>query len=400
MPQRQLSLWEAERLTLAGAIELTAESLREYGADYRHWMIGYSGGKDSTSTVTAIVELIAADRVPPPASLTVLYCDTLMELPALHLSALALLRTLNGRGVATRIVRPRLDKRFFVFMFGRGVPPPRPGFRWCTGALKVDPMEAAMEAFRAETGEKPLLITGVRMGESAVRDERIRVSCTKDGAECGQGYFLAEPPGAVADVLAPLLHWRVCHIWDWLTFDAPRLGYPTAAIAEIYGGLEKEEINARTGCIACNVVSRETSLETMLRLPDWAYLAPLRRLRPLYAELVLPKHRLRKNGQERYADGTLFKRPNRLGPLLFESRRWGLGEVLAIQDEINAAAAQLGRPTISLIDAEELARIDELITAETWPDGWDGSEDHGDDLIERVVGEGQRQPLLAGVVRR
>lgn len=392
--RRQASLWEDQRLTLAGAIDLTAASLRAYGAAYRHWCVAYSGGKDSTATVTLVAHLLATGAVPAPETLTILYADTGMELPPLHLSALAILAALRERGVATRVVRPPLDRRFFVYMLGRGVPPPRPGFRWCTGALKVDPMAGAMAGLRAAAGDKLLLLTGVRLGESAVRDGRIAVACSKDGAECGQGYFQREPPKAATDVLAPIVHWRVCHVWDWLTFDAPALGFPTADIAEVYGGDEKEEINARTGCVACNVATRETNLDTLLALPQWAYLAPFRRLRPLYAELVRPHHRLRKNGQERYSDGRLFRNPTRLGPLLLDSRRWGLGEVLRIQSDIGEAARARGRPEVALIDAEELARIEELIAAETWPDGWDGSELHGDDVVDLVRGEGVVQPLL------
>ncbi len=84
---RNLSLFEAERLTLAESVALTAQSLLEYGGDYRHWVIAYSGGKDSTATVTLVAHLIATGRVRPPTSLTVLYADTGMELPPLHLSA-------------------------------------------------------------------------------------------------------------------------------------------------------------------------------------------------------------------------------------------------------------------------------------------------------------------------
>jgi DNA sulfur modification protein DndC len=62
-----------------------------------------------------------------------------------------------------------------------------------------------------------------------------------------------------------------------------------------------------------------------------------------------------------------------MGPLTFEARLMGLERVLGIQAACNAAA-RAGRPEIDLINAEEEARIRELIAAETWPDGWDGDE--------------------------
>ena len=123
-----------------------------------------------------------------------------MELPPLQAAALNLLREVELRNVQTRMVLPTLDDRFFVYMFGRGVPPPKNLFRLCTPQLKVEPMEAALAELRVRYGEKFLMLTGLRVGESAARDQRIALSCSKDGAECGQGWFQVKTPAAVADV--------------------------------------------------------------------------------------------------------------------------------------------------------------------------------------------------------
>lgn len=394
----RLSLFDADRLTLPEALDLTADSLRAYGERYSHWFCAFSGGKDSGSTVTAIAHLIETGRVPRPASLTALYSDTRLELPPLQASAFEILDHLRGRGWRTQVVQPEIDHRFFVKMFGVGVPPSHSGFRWCTGMLKVEPMALAMRAAREHHAEKVLLITGMRVGESAARDRRIALSCGKNGGECGQGWFQETTPAEVADTLAPILHWRVCHVGDWLTFDAPSLGFPTRPIVEAYGAGDgdTEPLEARTGCLVCPVANRDAVLERLVRQPAWAYLAPLLRLRPLYLELASARHRVRKQG-ERRADGQLTTRPMRLGPLTFEARRWALGEVLAIQEEVDTAARASGRPQVCLINAEELGRIEELIRAETWPHGWDGSEIRGDALVPQVVGEGAIQSVLAGL---
>lgn len=387
------SLWEGERLTLEHALELTVNSLQEYGPRYRHWAIAYSGGKDSTATVTMVAHLLATGALPAPDSLTVLYADTRMELPPLHACAMTLLSQLHQRGIKTQVVLPALDDRFFVYLFGRGVPAPKNRFRWCTPQLKVEPMESALAQVRERSGEKLLMLTGVRVGESAARDQRIAFSCSRDGAECGQGWFQTKTPDAVADILAPLLHWRVCHVWDWLTFHAPQEGFATQMIAEVYGGEEKEEINARTGCIGCNLASKDVALDTVLKLPLWSYLAPLKRLRPLYRELMKPQYRLRKVG-ERKKDGSLSKSPMRMGPYTLEARRSGLAQVLDIQEEINRTAREQERPLIDLINGEEEHRILELLAANTWPDGWDGTEIRADVLTAQVVADGLLQPLL------
>jgi DNA sulfur modification protein DndC len=396
---RTLSLFENERLSLARSIELSAESLRHYGALYPHWAIAFSGGKDSSATVTLVADLLDKGLVPRPDSITVLYADTRQELPPLHNAAMALLDKLKERGFDTRVVLPKLDHRYFVYMLGRGVPPPSNTFRWCTPKLKVMSMERELETLRQERGEKFLMLTGVRIGESAARDQRIAMSCTKDGGECGQGWFQQTTSNAVADVLAPLLHWRVCHVWDWLVQADVELGYPTFEVAEVYGHDpqddlgETESINARTGCIGCPLVQEDAALERVLANPKWTYLAPLRQLRPLYWEVKKPQYRLRKHGEVR-KDGSLAKKQGRLGPLTLETREWMLGEILRIEAEVNAGAAQAGQPAICLINAEELARIKELIAAETWPEKWDGTEHRGDEWLPDILPDGSVQPLL------
>ncbi|BAU41412.1 phosphoadenosine phosphosulfate reductase family protein [Leptolyngbya sp. O-77] len=393
---KTLSLFEEERMTLPKSIELSAASLRHYGSLYKHWAIAFSGGKDSSATVTLVAHLIETGQIPKPESLTVLYADTRQELPPLHLAAMGILKELERRGFHTRVVLPDLDYRYFVYMLGRGVPPPSNTFRWCTPKLKVMSMERELGALRQARGEKFLMMTGVRIGESAARDQRIAVSCTKDGGECGQGWFQQSTSEAIADVLAPIVHWRVCHVWDWLVKADVELGFPTFEIAKVYGqdvSDGEEPINARTGCIGCPLVQKDAALDRVVAQPEWAYLAPLQRLRPLYWEIKKPQYRHRKNGEVN-KDGRLAAKQNRLGPLTLEARRWMLAQVLGIQAEVNQVAERLGRSPISLINDEELARIEELIAAGTYPEKWDGTEPHGDEWLPEIFPDGSMQPLL------
>lgn len=366
---RNLSLFEADRLTLEDSIALSLASLAEYGRRYRHWAVAYSGGKDSSAVVAFVSWAISTGQVEAPESLTVLYADTRMELPPLQQGALGLLFALEQKGIKTQVVLPAMDDRFFVYMFGRGVPPPKNRFRWCTPQLKIEPMSAALESIREQAGEKLLMLTGVRLGESAARDQRIALSCSRDSGECGQGWFQTAPPDSVADTLAPLLHWRLCFVYDWLYFDG-RHGYDVSGIADIYG-----EDDVRTGCVGCNLASRDTALERLLRNPRWAHLSPLMELRPLYTELTMAKHRKRKSEPEMRQDGKWSQNAQRLGPLTMEARLYGLGRVLDIQQ----------RAGVDLVNAEEEARIRELIALNTWPNRWDGTEVVGDELLDAVT---------------
>lgn len=405
MMAKQTNFFEGGRLQMDESIELTIQSLLAYGPQHKHWAVAWSGGKDSSATLTLLVHLIESGKVPGPETLTVFYADTRMELPPLAIAAGKIIEELEERGIKVRIVCAPLDKRFFVYILGRGVPPPNNNtLRWCTRQIKVDPMQQALLDALAGVDGSVLMITGVRQGESAIRDRRIEMSCGKDGAECGQGWYQQIIPeskglrGRIA-TLAPLLHWRVCHVWSWLKFWAPAADFgdwSTAAIAEAYGGDEAEEINARTGCVGCPLASEEKALDTILKNPAWSHLTHLKGLKPLYRELREPYNRLRKAGLERLKDGSIAKNPQRMGPLTFEAREMALARVLEIQAACNRAAEAARRPRIDILNPEEERRIRELIAAETWPDGWDGDEPMANELLDRVFADGSIQPLLFG----
>ncbi len=163
-------------------------------------------------------------------------------------------------------------------------------------------------------------------------------------------------------------------------------------MAEVYGGDEAQELNARTGCIGCPLAEKDTALDYVLSLAQWAYLAPLKRLKPLYRELREFRHRKQKAG-ERNKGGELSKNPNRKGPLTLTAREWALGIVLGVQDEINAAAAHLERPAIDLINTEEESRIRELIALRTYPNKWSDADPDAIELIEQVTEEGTQHLL-------
>jgi len=395
---KQSSLFGGARLQMTESIQLTIDSLLTYGPAQKHWAIAWSGGKDSTTLLTLVMYLIESGKVPRPETLTVLYADTRMELTPLWLAAIDIQDELRQRGIEVRVVMAPMDKRFLVYILGRGVPPPNNNtLRWCTRQIKIDPMAAELARLHGDRGEKILVLTGVRQGESAIRDGRIAMSCGKDGAECGQGWYQETLPGALCDTLAPLLHWRVCHVWEWLRTWAPQEEFgdwSTKMLADAYGGDEAEEVNARTGCICCPLASQDTALDAIIALPQWSHLAPLKRLRDLYRDLRAPGVRLRKRGGDRTASGELAKNQQRMGPITLGARRGTLATVLGIQAEINEAAARTRRRGVDILNEEERARIEELQAAGTWPDGWDGDEPLGTEMLDKVNNDGSVQPLL------
>lgn len=381
MSRLQASLFEGARMSLQDSIDLSIASLTTYGENYRHWAVAYSGGKDSTATVAFVAWTIKSGLVPAPESLTILYADTRMELPPLQQGAQNLLQVMRGEGHNAQVVLPAIEDRFYVYMLGRGVPPPKNRFRWCTPQIKVEPMQTALAALREQSGEKMLMLTGVRMGESAARDQRIALSCSKDSGECGQGWFQTATDNAVADTLAPLLHWRLCHVYDWLYLD-DRHEYDVSGVAAVYG-----EDDVRTGCIGCNLVDHDAALQRIIRNEKWAHLSPLLELKPLYRELTKAKWRKRKAEPEILKNGKPSKSGQRMGPLTMAARKYGLDKVLDIQR----------RAGVDLINAEEEAAIRNMWARNVWPNKWSDADISAAAPIDRIIADGDhviRQALL------
>jgi DNA sulfur modification protein DndC len=388
--KEQQNIFGVEKITVADSIDLTIASLKEYGPRHKHWAAAWSWGKDSTTLVTLIAQLINTGQIPAPDTFTIFAADTRLELIPLWLSAKVIKQQLEERGIRVEIVTAPIDDRFMVYILGRGVPPPSNTFRWCTGQIKIEPMEAAIEKFISDKAGDVLMLTGVRIGESAIRDQRINTSCSKDGAECGQGWYQMGFQKKMA-TLAPILHWRVCNVWDWLKYFAPLKrygGWNTTLLADAYGGEEAEEINARTGCIGCPLVQKDLSLDTILKLPKWKYLRPLKELKPIYREMREPQYRLRQPAGKVKKDGTPAKNQQRMGPLTFEARRMFLDKILSVQSEVNRLAAIDNMPVIDILNEEEVNRINELIDAKTFPNGWTGKEPLASELFHKINSDG------------
>jgi len=273
---KQLGLFDASKMPRTEAFEITKTNLRNLldTGIYEKLAIAFSGGKDSTTVLTTVASMVANKELPiNPRDISVLYADTRLELPPLHINAMQLMEQLSESGYNCQVVRAPIDKRFLIYILGRGVPPPSNNMRWCTHQIKIDPMMAALDALRANLseGHRLLMLTGVRVGESAVRDQRISTSCSKSKAECGQGWLQTQTAPST-DTFAPIMHWRLCHVWDWLMVEAPMLGYSTELVAEVYGGDEAQEMAARTGCIGCPLASADPhgdkALNHVLSLPS------------------------------------------------------------------------------------------------------------------------------------
>jgi DNA sulfur modification protein DndC len=302
------------------------------------WLLAFSGGKDSTSVLVLAVEFLRRRR-PAGVSLEVLYADTLLEIPPMarhaermlaHVEALA-----GAEGLPLRVqrLRPPPDQTFWVLVLGKGYPVPSFRFRWCTDRLKVRPMRRA-----AEQGDpNAVMLVGVREGESAVRDGRLRQACGR--GECG--------PAAVGKAgpfpaVSPIREWRSCDVWDFLVFRAPQWGWPTAGLWRLYG----EDEAVRYGCWLCPLARKDRALPAAMKAVEDGEREALAAL-AAFRERLLAVSRDPRNRDVR-PDG-------RFGRLRREAR-----ESLLV--ELRALEKQSGLP---LLSQEEEARIRQIWEEET-----------------------------------
>ncbi len=158
-----------------------------------HWVVTYSGGKDSTLLTVLACEVVRRKLDWMPSRVDVVYSDTLQEIPAMHETALNFLAYINqvsrdeNLPIRTHIVRPEPRQTFWFLVLGKGYPVPHRRFWWCTERLKINPVKKVL---RDLAGQNVAVLTGVRFGESDRRDasmEEVRQLCGRRRVRAGAG---------------------------------------------------------------------------------------------------------------------------------------------------------------------------------------------------------------------
>ncbi len=259
------------------------EDIRQTYLNYPYpWVIGYSGGKDSTTTLqlcwVALRELPAEQRTKP---IYVISTDTKVETPVIVDRIDGSIRQMNEAAQAQQMnltahkLSPILNDSFWVNMIGRGYPAPNSGFRWCTERLKINPSNRFILDKVAEHGEV-ILVLGSRRGESATRDQVLNMHQVTGMKLARHGQL----PGAW--VYMPIEDFTTDDVWTYLMqVDSP-WGGDNMQLASLYQSAQDGECplvvddktsscgNSRFGCWVCTVVTRDKSMEAMIDSgEDW-----------------------------------------------------------------------------------------------------------------------------------
>lgn len=255
---------------------IRADMLEEYLEDHTSpWIIGYSGGKDSTLVAHLAFEMLMS--LPPSMrkrQVHVVSNDTLVESPLVVRHIIDSLEEISdaasafGLPLTTAITRPALSQSFWVNLIGKGYPPPNRSFRWCTDRMKIQPTSQYIKSQITSSGQVILLL-GVRRSESATR--AASVARYDNGQRLNRHNDLA---GCM--VFRPIVELTTDDVWEFLSENEPPWGGSHSKLIKLYrdaGGGECPVItqksdapscgtsSSRFGCWTCTVVEKDRSLE-------------------------------------------------------------------------------------------------------------------------------------------
>ena len=110
------------------------------------WILGFSGGKDSTLVAHAVFEaLLSIAPSKRTRHVHIVSNDTLVESPLViaHLHAVQSVMQQAAQNLRLPVTvvttQPELEQSFWVNLIGRGYPTPNQTMRWCTDRLKIQP---------------------------------------------------------------------------------------------------------------------------------------------------------------------------------------------------------------------------------------------------------------------
>ena len=340
-----------------------------YVADSIPWVVGYSGGKDSTAVLQlvwlAIEDLDPTQRHKP---INVVSTDTLVENPVVASWVAHSLEKINSEAASRDLpitahrLTPKVEDSFWVNLIGKGYPAPRPKFRWCTERLKIKPSNQFIRDIVKQSGEA-ILVLGTRKAESSARSGRMTALedlRVRDRLSPNQSL-----PNSL--VFSPIEDWTNDDVWMFLVQQKNPWGYDNHDLLAMYRGASEDNEcplvvdtstpscgDSRFGCWVCTMVEQDKSMAAMIQNDEEkAWMLPLLELRN--ALDVADDRHLR---DFRRMDGRvqLFHDRTIPGPYTQSSREDWLRRLLAAQAHIQATGPE-EVADIELITPDELAEI-------------------------------------------
>ena len=347
----------------ANAYEDIKSTLRQlYIEDDRPWLVGFSGGKDSTMLASLIFEAVLSfpiERRTKPIS--VLCTDTRVEIPAIvemvegTLEKMRKCSEKNSLRIDVNLLRPSADQSFWVNIIGRGYPPPNRVFRWCTQRMKIDPVTTFVQQRLGHWGEA-ILHLGARRAESSSRAQ------TMAGRESRNGLH-RHPDLPRVWVSNPIEFLSTEEVWTYLLQNPNPWGESNRSLFALYARSGECPIQidtstpscgkSRFGCWTCTVVERDKASEGLLASGD-ERMEDLLEFRETLIHYRNPENGKRDMKRMNGSDGP--------GPLTMTARRELLTQLIKLQE----------RTGLKVISEDELFLIQKHWKAARQPDDGGG----------------------------
>lgn len=391
-----------------------ADVQRVYCADNRPWVIGYSGGKDSSAVMSLVyMALLGLEKEQRHKPVFVVSSDTLVETPVVvnhikdSLAAIQKGAKRDDLPISCHKVVPESDQTFWSSLLGKGYPAPTRSFRWCTERMKIDPVSDFIKS-KVSQFDEVIVVLGSRSQESASRAQVI-AKHKIDGSRLARHTTLAN-----AFIYTPIDTWAVDDVWKILrlchleTKETP-LGTrniwkddydlewenPWGGKNLVLWNLYKDSSgqgecpmvidettpscgNSRFGCWTCTVVTKDRAMESLIQNGE-EWMAPLLEFRNKLAMTTDPankeeyRNHKRRTGKVSYqyakeGEDIASERKHVPGPYWLKYRRQWLRELLELDKKFKAEGRE-----IELITVPELHAIrQEWIHDPNEPD-WDDS---------------------------
>lgn len=340
-----------------------------YCADDIPWIVGYSGGKDSTSVLSlvwlALQKLEAKQR---HKVVHVISTDTLVENPIVAAWVTNSLETMReaaisqGLPVTPHRLVPDVKDTFWVNLIGRGYPAPRHKFRWCTERLKIRPSNTFIKNMVKASGET-IVVLGTRRSESASRGARME-RLSKQRVRDLLSPNLSLPNSLV---YSPIEDWTNDDVWLYLMQVENPWGYDNRMLLNMYRGASDDNEcplvvdtttpscgDSRFGCWVCTLVEKDKSMSAMIQNDqEKEWMKPLLELRN---ELDIADDRHLRDFRRMDGRVQLFHDGTIPGPYTKSSRENWLLKLLSAQTWVRKNGPDQVQK-IELITMEELHEI-------------------------------------------
>jgi DNA sulfur modification protein DndC len=323
----------------------------------RPWIIGFSGGKDSTMLLQVVWRsLLKIDPFLRQTRQVYVVCNnTLVENPRIVKFIKTTLAKIQEAAIHYQLpitvhqTLPKFEESFWVKVVGLGYPAPNKIHRWCTERLKIDPTTKFIKETSTENGGAIILL-GTRSAESAKRSISIKKHATK-----GQRLRKHSLPNVF--VYPPLKDITTSDLWQYLNQVPPPWGGTNKELITLYRNANAGDCplviddttpscgSSRFGCWTCTVVSKDKSMEGLIENGE-EWMQPLMDIRNF---LVTTRDNPEIYRQKERRNGSISE--NMWGPYTFDTRIKILRRILLAQKELEQTEG------IELITHQELVLI-------------------------------------------